>query len=412
VMFGKLLVGLVCLLGCKGQVIAEISVEYNGTIYPFRGIYGTFGPVESLGFSRLVDIEKENACEPLSALNRTEPWIAITQRGGCTFHEKIINVYNAGGAAVLIANTNPNEVVIMGDKDAVPIVAASVSGNTGFKLRYFARGSAYVSIEVGEDLRVLRFGISKVFFDIALFLIVFCAVVSLIAMLVFFRRRSQHNDLADIQQTHQDTSKLEAQNAIERLPILHYRQTPCGLGCGLLEGLTVDGAERVSGCAGDLEEEGITACAICLESFVDNEELRALPCGHGNFYHRQCIDPWLIERRTCPLCKRNFMGKPSEDFDCGRDATNSSSSTEDGGNNDSDDDAFDRSVGRAALHPHTPGYSRVNGNSDQENSSDAVVCVINVPEGKEEEDDTEAEEDHEEDQESKQLLPRSAHDKV
>lgn len=42
------------------------------------------------------------------------------------------------------------------------------------------------------------------------------------------------------------------------------------------------------------------ACAICTEKFVENENVRILPCGH--IYHRQCVDPWLLDfGTTCPL---------------------------------------------------------------------------------------------------------------
>ena len=53
--------------------------------------------------------------------------------------------------------------------------------------------------------------------------------------------------------------------------------------------------------------EGSTAssCALCLEAYAVNDDVRRLQCGH--VYHTKCVDPWLQNwqrgrRRTCPLC--------------------------------------------------------------------------------------------------------------
>lgn len=52
-------------------------------------------------------------------------------------------------------------------------------------------------------------------------------------------------------------------------------------------------------------------CAVCLEPFHNNQCLRVLPCSHE--YHRDCVDPWLLLRPTCPLCKRSILGAGCKD---------------------------------------------------------------------------------------------------
>lgn len=47
------------------------------------------------------------------------------------------------------------------------------------------------------------------------------------------------------------------------------------------------------------------SCAVCLENYKDGETIRILPCKH--LFHKSCIDPWLLNHRTCPMCKNNIL---------------------------------------------------------------------------------------------------------
>ncbi|XP_061696632.1 E3 ubiquitin-protein ligase RLIM [Syngnathoides biaculeatus] len=49
---------------------------------------------------------------------------------------------------------------------------------------------------------------------------------------------------------------------------------------------------------------GATACQICFCDYDDGESLRMLPCFHD--YHVGCIDRWLREKTTCPICRVNL----------------------------------------------------------------------------------------------------------
>jgi Ring finger domain len=55
-----------------------------------------------------------------------------------------------------------------------------------------------------------------------------------------------------------------------------------------------------------------TTCSICIDDFEAGETLILLPrCKHA--FHKDCIQPWLLERQgCCPLCKANVLPDEQE----------------------------------------------------------------------------------------------------
>lgn len=52
------------------------------------------------------------------------------------------------------------------------------------------------------------------------------------------------------------------------------------------------------------------SCPICNFDFSVKETVKRLPCGH--VFHQECMETWLFERCTCPICRWEF---PTDDQD-------------------------------------------------------------------------------------------------
>lgn len=71
----------------------------------------------------------------------------------------------------------------------------------------------------------------------------------------------------------------------------------------------------------DCDHDGSPICAICLDNFIDGDEIRNLQCQHC--FHKKCIDIWLMgtlseEARVtciCPTCRQSAKEKDVQDHE-------------------------------------------------------------------------------------------------
>ncbi|CAI5773153.1 E3 ubiquitin-protein ligase RNF6 [Podarcis lilfordi] len=73
-----------------------------------------------------------------------------------------------------------------------------------------------------------------------------------------------------------------------------------------LRGLTKEQIDNLStrnyGLPGAEEGEVSKTCSVCINEYVSGNKLRQLPCMHE--FHFHCIDRWLSENSTCPICRQ------------------------------------------------------------------------------------------------------------
>lgn len=66
--------------------------------------------------------------------------------------------------------------------------------------------------------------------------------------------------------------------------------------------------------ARNLNDEGGGDCAVCLSKFEPRDQLRLLPlCCHA--FHASCIDKWIVNNQTCPLCRSTVLPSGSDALD-------------------------------------------------------------------------------------------------
>lgn len=53
-------------------------------------------------------------------------------------------------------------------------------------------------------------------------------------------------------------------------------------------------------------------CPVCLEKFVNNDQLLSLPCNHS--FHKDCLVPWINSNHgKCPCCRADILGGKKAD---------------------------------------------------------------------------------------------------
>ncbi|XP_072001719.1 E3 ubiquitin-protein ligase RNF130 isoform X5 [Engystomops pustulosus] len=209
----------------------------------------------------------------------TKHWIALLQRGNCTFKEKILRAASHNATAVVIYNNNSNEdTVTMTHPGTGDIVAIMISESTGREiLSYVERNiSVLMAIAVGSRSPAKNLSRGSLVFVSISFIVLM--IISSAWLIFYFIQRIRYTSARDRNQRRLGDA---AKKAIGKLTTRTVRK-------------------------GDKETDpDFDHCAVCIESYKQNDIVRVLPCKH--VFHKVCVDPWLSEHCTCPMCKLNIL---------------------------------------------------------------------------------------------------------
>lgn len=212
----------------------------------------------------------------------TGPWIALVRRGGCSFQVKVDNAHNSNASGIIIYNdrdTNTLDKMRLYTKDENNISAVFTYKWKGEELsKLLDNGTAIVAnITIASHSRpYTNINRTSVLFVSISFVVLM--IISLAWLVFYYVQRFRYIHAKDRLSRRLCSA---AKKALSKIPTKHVK-------------------------AEDKEVEGEgECCAICIEPFKLSEVLRILPCKHE--FHKSCIDPWLLEHRTCPMCKMDIL---------------------------------------------------------------------------------------------------------
>jgi len=226
------------------------------------------------------DSEVVYGCRETDFKGDYEGKIAVLFRGACKFEKKIHNAAMKNATGVVVINNNPEGVITMsiGDSSKYEKVAIMIPYTDGLAILENledADGKLTMTISKGEHSA----GFEKIVVIVICLAFLILLTISLAWVIFYYvqRFRILHEEYT-------------AQKKQEQLMIK------------ALEKLRIETLKSNSELVKNHTE---ICCAVCIENFETGTQVRYLTCGHP--YHKKCIDPWLMEKGSCPQCKVDVL---------------------------------------------------------------------------------------------------------
>ncbi|CAG8638417.1 27911_t:CDS:2, partial [Gigaspora margarita] len=216
-----------------------------------EGLFGYLVSIET------IEDDNQKGCNKLKKKFANDSCIALVERGQCSFIDKVRNMQASGAIAVVVGDNEHNGLITM---YATVFVAQT---------EYRDLKSLLVVAKEPVEIQLLKDDLLQW----PLLDVIIVVILSLTVLVIFIYV------LWRIRQRQRRKRNLAPPQFVGDLPTkIFYR------------------SKR--------QENEPQECVICLEDFVDEDELRIIPCFHE--FHIKCIDSWLTTRhRFCPICKRD-----------------------------------------------------------------------------------------------------------
>ncbi|KAG2101077.1 uncharacterized protein F5147DRAFT_709712 [Suillus discolor] len=255
----------------------------------------------------------------------SESWIALLQRGQCSFVDKVRESQRLGAKAVVIGGQDPDisgqpdmlvNMYSTGDASDVEIASTYITWSDYKELSSLIRSSttSHAGLQTLSLLITTQYSAWEWYSPILTFIVILIlpSCLTFVTLLIHRIRmaRAAQRDRAP-------------ENVVKGFPWRVWN----GTAWEKHEGTTTHGAHSIGAHDTDLESgpsdhsasspstshealnhapipwcESQAECAICLSEFVKGDCVRELPCHH--IFHLEEVDSWLINRKKlCPVCK-------------------------------------------------------------------------------------------------------------
>ncbi|XP_012508246.1 PREDICTED: E3 ubiquitin-protein ligase RNF133 [Propithecus coquereli] len=270
-----------CRASAVWTAFMNISFHVGNRTLSELGETGVFGRSSTLKRVTGVIVPPEgkiqSACDPNTRFSRpknSETWLALIERGGCTFTQKIKVATEKGASGVIIYNFSGTgyEVFPMSHQAFEGIVVVMIGNLKGKEIFHLIEKGVHVTvmIEVGR-----KRGIWMNHYFVSFVII---TTATLVYFIFYHIRRLW---VARIQTRRWQRLTADLKNAFGQLQVRVLKE----------------GDEEINP-NGD-------SCVVCFEHYKLNDTVRILTCKH--FFHKNCIDPWILSHGTCPMCKCDIL---------------------------------------------------------------------------------------------------------
>ena len=270
-----------------------------------------------------------------------EKWIAVIERGKCTFNQKIVNAMAHNASGVLIYDNEEDGVLQSMQVEAFPIPAVFTYRWKGLEILNLMNNVSqiYITLEKGSNCvsRQRSRPLEEHTDSASTTTLLYCnppkasdtnGFDDFGLFAGFWNLSSSSNDFSSSSSATEDAFNVEKRTSVlfvsvsfvvlmvislawlvfyyvQRFRYIHAKDQ--------LERKLCNQAKRALSIIStnvlkkdDLEMKDFhETCAVCIEAYRVSDVVRILPCKHQ--FHKTCIDQWLLEKRTCPMCKMDIL---------------------------------------------------------------------------------------------------------